>query len=123
MQLAVQLAATALIVSVATATEDGSHSAPRAAMASGTRGAFNASALKDPCAPAMRRRAPAAFSMAFSTQYGTFEAQCIRARAPVWADRVYGLHTLGYYDDNYMFRVIPGKYAQFGTSRHGTLRL
>ncbi|CAJ1968563.1 unnamed protein product [Cylindrotheca closterium] len=48
--------------------------------------------------------------------YGTFVAHCERDRAPVHVDRVYNLARLGYYSDNYFFRVLPKFVAQFGTS-------
>ena len=75
--------------------------------------------LKHPCRTAMRQRAPHKFSVRFPTNYGTFVATCERARAPVWADRVYNLAQHGYYDDNYFFRVIHTErlsVAQFGTA-------
>jgi len=75
--------------------------------------------LKHPCRTAMRQRAPHKFSVRFPTNYGTFVATCERARAPVWADRVYNLAQHGYYDDNYFFRVIRTErlsVAQFGTA-------
>merc|ERR1712187_169914 len=64
----------------------------------------------------MGRRAPERFSVRFGTQYGSFAAHCVRARAPVWVDRVYNLAQNGYYTQNYMFRVLPGEYVQFGTA-------
>jgi len=61
-------------------------------------------------------KAPSQFSILFPTQYGHFVAECVRDRAPVWVDRVYQLAKYGYYNHNYFFRVIPGKYIQFGTN-------
>jgi cyclophilin family peptidyl-prolyl cis-trans isomerase len=56
------------------------------------------------------------FSILFPTQYGDFVAHCDRRRAPIQADRIYRLAKYGYYNLNYFFRVIPGKYIQFGTN-------
>mmetsp|Transcript_22371 Transcript_22371/g.62310 ORF Transcript_22371/g.62310 Transcript_22371/m.62310 type:complete len:387 (+) Transcript_22371:74-1234(+) len=79
---------------------------------------FDPSLLKKPCQLDLEdNAAPEEFSLVFPTQYGTFTADCVRQRAPVWADRVYKLARHGYYNSNYFFRVIPGKYIQFGT--HG----
>lgn len=75
------------------------------------------SLLKDPCElDASLNQAPDRFSLIFPTQYGSFKAHCVRDRAPIWADRVYKLAKNGYYNANYFFRVIPGKYTQFGTN-------
>ena len=48
-------------------------------------------------------------------------ADCDRRRAPVQADRIYRLAKYGYYSQNYFFRVIPGKYIQFGTNGDPTI--
>ena len=61
------------------------------------------------------------FSILFPTQYGDFVADCDRRRAPVQADRIYRLAKYGYYNKNYFFRVIPGKYIQFGTNGDPTI--
>ena len=42
--------------------------------------------------------------------------QVTRAWAPLGADRFYTLVTSGYYDDSAFFRVVAGKWAQFGIS-------
>lgn len=78
---------------------------------------FDESILKDPCQlDDSIQQAPEEFSLVFPTSYGKFTAECSRARAPVWADRVYKLALNGYYNENYFFRVIPGRYTQFGTN-------
>ena len=78
---------------------------------------YDPSILEDPCElDASLDKAPEHFSLVFPTQYGTFTAKCSRGRAPVWADRVYKLAKNGYYNSNYFFRVIPGRYTQFGTN-------
>jgi cyclophilin family peptidyl-prolyl cis-trans isomerase len=76
-------------------------------------------ALLHPCAPMMTRRAPERFAALFKTNYGLFEATCVRARAPVWVDRVFNLLSSGYYDHNYFYRVVHTsalKVVQFGTA-------
>ena len=73
-------------------------------------------ALMNPCSPEMSVKSPKEFHILFDTNYGGFSAACRRARAPVWVDRIYNLALNGYYNDNYFFRVIPGKYVQFGTN-------
>ena len=53
---------------------------------------FDESILKDPCQlDDSVQQVPEEFSLVFPTSYGKFTAQCSRARAPVWADRVYRL--------------------------------
>jgi len=85
---------------------------------------YDPTILRDPCAldedldEDGGRTVPERFSLVFPTQYGRFTARCVRSRAPVWADRVYRLAKSGYYDANYFFRVLPGRYAQFGTNGH-----
>lgn len=69
----------------------------------------------------MKKIAPERFSISFTTQYGSFAAHCVRARAPLWVDRVYNLAHNGYFNQNYMFRVIPGRYVQFGTAGNPTV--
>jgi len=79
----------------------------------------HSSPLKHPCSDQMRQRAPPVFTATFSTNYGTFTATCDRMRAPFWVDRVYNLARLGYYSDNYYFRVLNTstlKIVQFGTN-------
>jgi len=78
---------------------------------------YNSTLLGDPCElDASTKKAPDHFSLVFPTSYGKFTATCSRARAPIWADRVYKLASNGYYNNNYFFRVIPGRYIQFGTN-------
>ena len=81
---------------------------------------FEPNILQDPCVME-QQPAPSHFALVFPTQYGTFTAQCVRERAPAWADRVYTLAQHGYYNDNYFFRVIPGKWIQFGTNGDPTV--
>ena len=76
-------------------------------------------ALQDPCSSQMTTRAPDEFQLLWETNYGTITSACVRARAPVWVDRVFNLALNGYYDRNYVFRIIDSpslSIAQFGTN-------
>ncbi|MGE0816126.1 MAG: peptidylprolyl isomerase [Vicinamibacterales bacterium] len=54
--------------------------------------------------------------MRLTTTRGDIVIDCTRAWAPRGADRFYTLVTSGYYDDSALFRVVAGKWAQFGIS-------
>jgi homoserine O-acetyltransferase len=71
-------------------------------------------ALLDPDSPEMKRRAPDRFDVRLDTTRGDIVIQVDRAWAPLAADRFYNLVAAGYYDDSRFFRVIQGKWAQFG---------
>jgi len=60
--------------------------------------------------------APERFRVRLDTTRGAIVLDCTRAWAPLGADRFYTLVTSGYYDDNAFFRVVTGKWAQFGIS-------
>lgn len=66
--------------------------------------------------PAPDRRAPETFRVRLDTTRGAIVIACTRAWAPRGVDRVYTLVTSGYYDDTAFFRVVRGKWAQFGIS-------
>jgi peptidyl-prolyl cis-trans isomerase A (cyclophilin A) len=59
-------------------------------------------------------RAPERFRVRLDTTRGAIVIDCTRAWAPRGADRFYTLVTSGYYDDAAFFRVVKGKWAQFG---------
>ena len=59
-------------------------------------------------------RAPERFRVRLTTTKGDVVIDCTRAWAPLGADRFYTLVTAGYYDDSAWFRVVKGKWAQFG---------
>lgn len=61
-------------------------------------------------------RAPERFRVRLDTTKGAVVIACTRAWAPLGADRFYTLVTSGYYDDSAFFRVVEGKWAQFGIS-------
>jgi cyclophilin family peptidyl-prolyl cis-trans isomerase len=64
--------------------------------------------------PAPDRRAPERFRVRLDTTRGPIVVECVRAWAPRGVDRFYTLVTSGYYDDAALFRVVQGKWAQFG---------
>jgi peptidyl-prolyl cis-trans isomerase A (cyclophilin A) len=59
-------------------------------------------------------KAPAKYTVAFTTTKGRFDVQVQRAWAPRGADRFYELVRGGYYDGDRLFRVVPGFVVQFG---------
>lgn len=61
-------------------------------------------------------RAPDTFRVILDTTRGRIVVACTRAWAPLGADRFYTLVGNGYYDDSALFRVVKGKWAQFGIS-------
>ncbi|MFB3853752.1 MAG: peptidylprolyl isomerase [Vicinamibacterales bacterium] len=70
--------------------------------------------LLRPDSPEMNRRAPDRFRVRLDTTAGTIIIDVHRTWAPHGADRFYNLVSAGYYDDSRFFRVISGKWAQFG---------
>ena len=56
----------------------------------------------------------AAFLVRLDTTKGPIVIECVRAWAPLGADRFYELVTTGYYDDAAIFRIRPKTWAQFG---------
>ena len=61
-------------------------------------------------------RAPATFRVRFETTAGSFTIETHRDWSPHGADRFYELARAGYYDDSRFFRVVPGRWVQFGIS-------
>jgi peptidyl-prolyl cis-trans isomerase A (cyclophilin A) len=59
---------------------------------------------------------PPTFRARFETSAGVFTIQVHTDWAPQGADRFYTLVKSGYYDDQRIFRVVPGFMAQFGIS-------
>src|SRR5215831_14476577 len=72
------------------------------------------SLLLQPDNPAMNRRAPEIFRVRLETTKGVIQIELHRAWAPVGVDRFYNLVAHGYYDNSALFRIIAGKWAQFG---------
>ena len=71
-------------------------------------------ALRDPSHWVWTRAAPERYSVRIETTKGSFVLEATRALAPHGADRFYHLIVCGFYDDSRFFRVIQGRFAQFG---------
>jgi len=74
----------------------------------------NHSSLLEPNARQMNRRAPDIFKVRLETSKGDIVIEVRRDWAPHGADRFYNLVRAGYYDEARFFRVIQGRWAQFG---------
>jgi len=72
------------------------------------------SRLLNPDAPEMNRRAPDHFRVRLETSKGEILIEVHRDWAPIGVDRFYNLVRAGYYDQARFFRVIKGRWAQFG---------
>ena len=70
--------------------------------------------LLEPESPKLNRRAPDNFSVKLQTTKGSIFIELHRAWGPHGVDRFYNLVALGYYNESAIFRVIAGKWAQFG---------
>lgn len=65
---------------------------------------------------ALHAKAPATYSVKFTTTKGTFVVTVHRGWAPRGADRFYNLVRGRFYDGNEFFRVVKGFVVQFGIS-------
>src|SRR5690348_3400897 len=74
----------------------------------------NSPLLLDPAAPELNRRAPDVFEVSLETTQGQISIEVHRDWSPHGADRFYNLVCAGYYNDTRFFRVIKGRWAQFG---------
>lgn len=70
--------------------------------------------LLEPQVREMNRRAPEIFKVRLETSKGDLVIEAHRAWAPHGADRIYNLVRAGYYNEARFFRVIQGRWAQFG---------
>jgi peptidyl-prolyl cis-trans isomerase A (cyclophilin A) len=59
-------------------------------------------------------QAPETFKVRLETTKGAIVIECVRAWAPLGADRFFELVTSGYYDDSAIFRIRPRTWVQFG---------
>lgn len=59
---------------------------------------------------------PDIFRVRFETSAGNFVVETHRDWSPHGADRFYQLVRNGYYNDSRFFRVVPGRWVQFGIS-------
>ena len=72
------------------------------------------SLLLNPDSPELNRRAPDIARVRLQTTRGVIRLELRRASAPHGVDRFYNLVRHGYYDNTAVFRVLAGKWAQFG---------
>jgi cyclophilin family peptidyl-prolyl cis-trans isomerase len=70
--------------------------------------------LRDPKNELWKRPAPEIYRVKIDTNKGSFTLEVTRALAPLGADRFYHLVASGFYDDSRFYRVIAGRFAQFG---------
>jgi cyclophilin family peptidyl-prolyl cis-trans isomerase len=82
----------------------------------GTTAQVNRALLLDPDSPEFYTPAPGISHLALETSRGTVLIEVIRSWAPRGADRFFNLARLGYYDENRVFRVNPGRWTQFGVN-------
>lgn len=66
-------------------------------------------------------KAPATYTVKFTTTKGNFEVTVQRALAPHGADRFYNLVRAHFFDGVEFFRVVPGFVVQFGISGYPTV--
>jgi homoserine O-acetyltransferase len=64
--------------------------------------------------PFWHHETPAVFRVKFETTAGNFVIEAHRDWSPHGADRFYSLVRTKYYDDSRFFRVVPGRWVQFG---------
>jgi cyclophilin family peptidyl-prolyl cis-trans isomerase len=70
--------------------------------------------LNDPSLPFWTEPGPQEYRVRLQTSKGDAILEVTRSLAPKGADRFYHLVEAGFYDDSRMFRVIKGRFAQFG---------
>jgi cyclophilin family peptidyl-prolyl cis-trans isomerase len=70
--------------------------------------------LLNPKSSELKRPAPELFKVRFETSKGVMVIEVHRNWSPRGTDRFYNLVKAGYYDDDRFFRVIRGRWAQFG---------
>jgi peptidyl-prolyl cis-trans isomerase A (cyclophilin A) len=70
--------------------------------------------LLKPESPAFTAPAPDQCVVRLETNKGNVDIEVTRAWAPIGADRFVNLVRHGYYNDNRLFRVAPGRWVQFG---------
>lgn len=73
-----------------------------------------APALRDPKNAIWSKKAPDVYRVRIDTSKGSVVLEVTRALAPRGVDRFYHLVETGFYDDSRFFRVIAGRFAQFG---------
>ena len=73
-------------------------------------------ALRDPNDPVWTRPAPEVYRVKIETTKGSIVLEVTRALGPRGADRFYHLVEAGFYNDSRFYRVIAGRFAQFGVA-------
>jgi len=71
-------------------------------------------ALRDPTHKIWGEHGPEAYRVRIDSTKGSFVLEVTRSQAPRGADRFYHLVEEGFYDDSRFFRVIAGRFTQFG---------
>jgi len=74
------------------------------------------SLLLQPDSSEMNQRAPETARVRLETTKGLIRIELHRSWSPHGVDRFYNLVQHGYYDNSALFRIIAGKWAQFGIS-------
>ena len=77
--------------------------------------------MHDPTHRLWSRPAPDTYRVRIETSKGSLVLEAERALAPHGADRFYHLVETGFYDDSRFFRVIEGRFAQFGIAGDSAL--
>jgi cyclophilin family peptidyl-prolyl cis-trans isomerase len=70
--------------------------------------------LHNPSDPSFTAASPEIYRVLVDTTKGQFVLEVTRALAPRGADRLFHLVRAGFYDDSRFYRVIAGRFAQFG---------
>jgi len=70
--------------------------------------------LQDPSDKSWNSPAPETYRVQVESTAGSFTLEVTRAQAPRGADRFYHLVQAGFYDNSRFYRVIAGRFAQFG---------
>jgi cyclophilin family peptidyl-prolyl cis-trans isomerase len=71
--------------------------------------------------PFWHHKTPAVFRVKFETTAGSFVIEAHRDWSPHGADRFYELVRTKYYDDSRFFRVVRGRWVQFGINGNPTI--
>jgi len=71
--------------------------------------------------PFWHHKTPEVFCVKFETTAGSFVIEAHRDWSPHGADRFYELVRTRYYDDSRFFRVVPGRWVQFGINGNPTI--
>jgi cyclophilin family peptidyl-prolyl cis-trans isomerase len=78
-------------------------------------------ALHDPHDSLWAQAAPGVYRVRIETTKGDIVLEITRSLAPLGADRFYHLVQVGFYDDSRFYRVISGRFAQFGIAGDPTV--